>query len=69
MPPERGPAIQHCEVNKYRPLPKMPWNNKKNLNMQGCFFKNVRQELPECTQTDGEQEGEEDSMLFERRSR
>lgn len=29
FPPERGPAIQRCEVNKYRPLPTMPLKRKK----------------------------------------
>lgn len=67
FPPERGPAIQRCEVNKYRPLPTMPLNRKKKTknkkNIQGCSFKMVRWELPEFTQRhgcsqDGEEEGE-----------
>lgn len=49
--------------------PQCPWTEEKkrkkktNLNMQGCSFKMVRQELPECTRRqscgqDGEKEGE-----------
>lgn len=64
-----GQQVQTISHN----APERRGEKKPNLNMQGCSFKMVRQELPECARRqscsqDGEREGEGENGDGEQRS-